>query len=468
MKPGSIVAGFDSATGMLRALTRFLHGRDHPLMGQMPGALERPMDAVMGGVNRLPERLQYMLYRWGGWREAIPADRLGEVNSDELADWVVGHYPRRQYPAVMIGSSNGAAVHLAAALGIPWLPQTLLIPVRQSGVDPDDPTAGMLAARQPARVLLDANPDLALHHMHDANQDRLMIAGMMYFRVKWLRLPQAYERFVTEVLAPGGTVFVIECGQRWPTTRVDARHVFQHGAVGGATVEEYRHGGPRVAAYLARYRSSRRRWDAPEPDGDSPEAEWGFEPRIFDPLADLAKRRGYRLLRFTFDDPEHFSPLVADLYRWWYRRRGLPTNRLLVESFLLLEPWWMLRTGSVPYWMVFNTEPSLRAAHTYLDATEAFDELRLMLFSHGVESVGLASIEQWRGLLARGRRLGEFAGVDPDVFPRDFASFVRYHRALATVRPCYPMPDPLSLEDLTCFVDEHGGRYRVDRLDGGR
>lgn len=466
MKPESAVAGFDSATGMLRALSRFLRGHDYPLLGQMPRSLERPISTAMGGVNRLPERLQHSLYRWSGWLEAVGADRLGQVRSDELATWVADHYPRRRYPAVLVGSSNGAAMHLAAALGVPWLPQTLLIPVRQRGISPDDPTGDMAAGEAPARALLKANPDLVLHHMHDANQDRLMIARMTYFRVKWRRLAAAYEQFISETLEPGGTVLVVECGLRWPTTRVANGHVFQHGALGGATADEYRHGSPRMADYLARYGSPVRRWDAPQPDGHSPEAEWGFEPSLREDLAALAKDRGYRLRRVAFHHPEQLSPLVADLYRWWYRRRELPADRLLVESFLLLEPWWTLRTGSVPYWTVFSTEPSLRAVEAYLDGADPFDEIRLMLFSHGVNSVGLASIEQWRGLLDRARKIGVFAGVDPQVFPRDFASFVRYRRALAAVRTRYPMPRPLALADLDVFLDEHGDRYRVEWSEG--
>jgi hypothetical protein len=37
----------------------------------------------------------------------------------------------------LLGSANGAAIYLAAALGMPWLPQTLLLPVRRA-LDPDD------------------------------------------------------------------------------------------------------------------------------------------------------------------------------------------------------------------------------------------------------------------------------------------------------------------------------------------
>src|SRR5205814_241746 len=60
---------------------------------------------------------------------------------------------------------------------------------------------------------------------------------------------------------------------------------------------------------------------------------------------------------------------------------------------------WTLRTGSIPFWMLFNTEPSARALAAYLDRAGRFDEIALMLFSHGVESVGLAGIERWRALL---------------------------------------------------------------------
>jgi len=42
--------------------------------------------------------------------------------------------------------------------------------------------------------------------------------------------------------------------------------------------------------------------------------------------------------------------------------------RLLVESFIVMEPFWTIRTGSVPFWMVFNKLPSAEALEQYLDA----------------------------------------------------------------------------------------------------
>ncbi len=95
------------------------------------------------------------------------------------------------YPAVLVGASNGALVHLAAAAGVPWLPQTLLVPVRRPGADPHAPEAALEFGLRFAPALLAANPHVALHQMHDANQDELMVSEMPYFRIKHLRLPPA-------------------------------------------------------------------------------------------------------------------------------------------------------------------------------------------------------------------------------------------------------------------------------------
>ncbi|WP_329246895.1 hypothetical protein OG417_52540 [Actinoallomurus sp. NBC_01490] len=455
MRADEQIADFDSATGMLRVLGEYLRGRDAPLLARYPGAAEPFVAALLGAANRLPRRLQEKAYAASGWAEALPADRMGEVRADELAEWVVGRYPRRRYPAVFVGSSNGAMTHLAAALGACWLPQTLLIPVRRRGGHPDRPAEALRTHRDAGRALLRANPDLELHHMHDANQDRLMVAGMSYFRVKWRRLPEAYERFLRERLAPGGMVISVECGLSWPTTRIGERHVFQHGALGGATAEEFRHGSPRVAEFLARYGSPYDRWDAPEPDGVSPEAEWGFQDGLLDSLGDVAARAGATLRRLRFDAPEDLSPVVADLYRDWYRRRGIAPDRLLVENFLLVEPWWTLRTGSVPFWTVFNTEPSRQALLRHLDQADPYDEIRLILFSHGVESVGLASIDDWGRVLDRARKVGVFTGVDARAYPRDFAVFARAHRELARTRHRVPMPArPLDVADVDEFLEK--------------
>jgi hypothetical protein len=441
---------------MTMALARFLHGLDTPPLGQ-PAA--RALLPVARAANRLPVRAKETIYSAASGAEARPARRLAALDIEPVAAGITGLYPRRRYPAVMLGSSNGALVHLCAALGVPWLPQTLLLPLRQRDVAVDDPAHAAHAFDATARALLARNPDLVLHHMHDPNQDRLTLRRVAYFRVKRTRLGAAYERFLTRTLAPGGVLLLTECRQRWPTTRIADRHVFQFGAVGGMPAQEYRDGGPRVADYLRRYGIARTGWQAPPADGDSPEAEWGFADELRDDVLAFAGRHGYHVRRLIFDDPQDLSPLVADLYRWWYRQRGLPADRLLVESFILIEPWWTLRTGSVPFWTTFPVQPSADGLAHYLDRSDPYDQVHLTLFCHGVESVGLASADRWRSLLRRARVTGAFAGVTPGQYPRDLATFFAYQRAIRAVPARHPMPGSLSLHTLEAFLGAHGHRY---------
>jgi hypothetical protein len=461
--PTKYLADFDSATAMLRALSAYLHGRDFPLLGAMPRWAYPAMKLVAAAVNALPTSLREQVYIWSGRFEAIAARRLPIVQADEIAAWMVGQYPRRPYPAIAVGSSNGAAVHLWAALGIPWLPQTFLVPVARSGIHPDEPDQELRWAEEPARTVLERNPDLQLHHMHDPVQDRLMVQRMGYFRFKRRRLGADYERFLADCLEPGGTIILVECGLRWPVTRYGERHVFQFGALGGATVEELRHGGPRVRDYLRRYGSPRSRWEPPPADEQAPEAEWGFEPALGLDVERFAAAHGYQVRRIRFEQPEAMSPLVADFYEWWNQQRGIEGTRLLIDSFIVMEPYWTLATGSVPFWMVFNKEPSAQALERYLKERPSWDEIYLMLFSHGVDSIGLVPIVEWRRLLRQARERSAFVGVDPLAYPRDFGVFVRYHGDLqAKIRARYPLPQSLTLQVLEQFLARQSEKYHVE------
>lgn len=445
----SFVADFDSATAMTRATAAFLRGDDFPAMGNPPA-----LQPLAARANVLPARLREKIFIWMGALETVEPDHLGDLNLDEIGQWVLDAYPPGPFPVVAIGSSSGAGTHLHAALRAPFLPQTMLVPVDQQ-VHPDDPTEAMRLGIEPGRALLEANPDWQLHHMHDANQDRLMVRALTYFRVKRRRLGEGYREFLAKRVTPGGTILLMECTRSWDTTRIGDRHVFQHGALGGATDEEFHHGSERVAEYLERYDSPVRRWDGPTPDTTSPEAEWGFAEALRDEVVEVAHDHGYRVRRLVFEDPQAISPLVADLYRWWYRQRRLPANRLLISSFATLDPFWALRTGSVPFWMRFNMEPSLIAARTYLEERDPFDEIYLMLFQHGVEAVGLPEPSRWQTeILDRARRIGRTLGADLDEFPRDFAHYGRFHRELRNLPSRYPIPAPLTMEGFDRFLGE--------------
>ena len=174
LDPADVVASFDSATVLQAGLAAALRGRAFPNLGNGAAA-----GAAVRAAGTLPWPVLRRLYTRIGASEALDAARLGEVDLAAVAGWLAGGYPRRRYPAVLVGSSNGALAHLAAAMGVPWLPGTVLVPVARVG-DPHSPADALRFGQQVAPALLARNPDVVLHHMHDQVQDELMVARMTY------------------------------------------------------------------------------------------------------------------------------------------------------------------------------------------------------------------------------------------------------------------------------------------------
>ena len=115
----------------------------------------------------------------------------------------------------------------------------------------------------------------------------------------------------------------------------------------------------------------------------------------------------------------------------------------------------------MPFWLSFPTEPSAAAIESYL-ARRDFEEIGQMLFSHGVDSIGLVPLDRWRSVLARAKRKGEFIGVDERAYPRDFAAFARYHTELRRrIAVALPPPPLLTLDDVDRFVAQTDEHYEV-------
>ncbi|MDO8729872.1 MAG: hypothetical protein Q7J69_01605 [Candidatus Omnitrophota bacterium] len=459
------IAKIDSSSTMLLATANYLRGKDISGMGFVP-----PSRAMAAWVNAPPKLFRKLIYIFGGRREAVLPKEIARLSSKNISQWVVQKYPRkRTYPAVMIGSSGGALIHLCAALGIPWLPQTVLVPVRRrSRLDPDAVRKDMESFKEPAARFLERNPGMQINQMRDPVQDRLMIRQMGYFRIKYLRLDETYERFLKKSLPRGGTLMVAECRYSWPMSQLGPRHYFQVGGYGGLEAKGYLSGGPRVARFLKEQGSRFRRWDIPKPDANRPEAEWGFEPELLEDLRRLAKRQGWRVRRLVFEDPADVSPLVADLYRDWYRKRGIRSSRILAEDFLLLDPWWCLRTGSIPFWMVFNTGRSARELERYIRRRGPFNEVYLTLFANSVLGMGQTSIQEWRSILRKARLQGDFIGVDEASYPYDLGVYFRFHPDLKEkIHARFPMPEePLRLAQWERFLARRESDRRVRWLKG--
>ena len=454
----SFISRFDSATDMVGSLSSFLKGEVFEGVGATPSN-----EIYAKLVNNLPDSWIQKLYTYGGITDSTSCKEIKEIDAEETDKWIYNVYPEKKYPAIAIGSSNGAMIHLCAAMGIPWLPQTLLIPVHKGSTFPvDEPIKTMEWAKEPGDTFLKNNPNWQLHHMMDPSQDRLRVGPIAYFRVKKLKLGKWYRKFIEERLEPGGSIIVIDCQQEWPTVKLGDRHYFQFGGMGAISPEEYYQGSERIRDFLQNQKSEAEYWEAPEPTGKSPEAEWGFEPALLEDLEDFCRTKSFTLSKISFEYPQEPSPFIADLYRWWYPMVKLPSERLLVESFTVHAPLLTIRKGSIPYWLFFNVDPAADILEEYLKASPPFEEIYMMILSHGKDSLGHTSVERWRSLMDYAKSRHDFVGVDEEKYPKDLAVYARYSPDFKKkIEEEYPLPPPLSLRQLVEFGKTTGAKYKV-------
>jgi hypothetical protein len=270
---------------------------------------------------------------------------------------------------------------------------------------------------------------------------------MAYFRVKWHRVPEAYQRFLWRCLRPGAPVVIVRDTSTWPVTRYGDRHVFQVGAQGGMTAEQYLVGP-----------------DLPRPNEIAPEAEWGFADPLLDAVRAWAEAAQHPVVQITYHHPQHPASAVADTMRTWLRERGEPAQRLLVSSFIVQDPWRTIATGSVPFWTYFPVAEAADDLAAYLE-TSIYDDIDIMLFSHGVRSRGLADARAWQRLADRASHRGRLLGTDPSSFPADFPVFVRYTKALRALPDATTPWRPMALEEALAGLAATS-RLTVERWTG--
>lgn len=200
----------------------------------------------------------------------------------------------------------------------------------------------------------------------------------------------------------------------------------------------------------------------------APEAEWGFDPGLLDDLRELAEQRRWRLVEISYVEPEALSIPVAEIFRHWYAEQGGEAKRLMVDSFLLGDPHTAMAVRAIPLWLLFGVEPSAALLERYLIDYPEFDEVVLMLFSHGTEGVGFAPTQRWLEALQKTRGIRRLIGVDAKRFPRDFATFTRFAEDLSQLQPRFVQPPPMSIDFFETALQRHCSPdgIKLQRLDG--
>ncbi len=294
-----------------------------------------------------------------------------------------------------------------------------------------------------------------------------MIQKMGYFRIKKTGLDRVFESFIIKNLKKNYPFITVECDFTWPSLKLSGRHLFQLGGFGAIDPYEYLKGGKRVERFLKRVCSPIKKWETFEPSGEFPEAEWGFCDECLTDIKSFLKKNKIPLIRIKFGHPEGISNLTAELYKFWYKKRGRRSQILLVENFGLIVPYDTVETISTPFWLAFNTEDSYKRLKAFLQSRGKFGEIYIMLMSNGVaEGIGLTKIEEWKKILRKVGKKGDFIGVNEREYPSDFGTYLEYNEEIKEKMPKrFPFPEPLTLKEFYDFIqkNESGEDYTIVR-----
>jgi hypothetical protein len=170
--------------------------------------------------------------------------------------------------------------------------------------------------------------------------------------------------------------------------------------------------------------------------------------------------------RIAFADPQALSAPVADLHQEWLRGRGRPANRVLVESFTMLDPIAVARAELVPFWTVFPVRRAQLNLQRYVAGARGVRDLHVLAFPHGVRSVGWCPPECWDSLTEFVDHV-DLPATDRRRAPADFRALLRYGRVLddlAATLPADP-PLPVPVTDVLAGLRRTGGEQITLRED---
>jgi hypothetical protein len=325
------------------------------------------------------------------WADAVPADFADLVDADAVAAWIAGRYPDGAYPGVVLGSPHGGAVHLAAALGVPWLPTGFTLNVHWPEGTAGDWEGALEAGVHFAEQLLAVNPNVTVRQVHDPVRRGVLAGSTITLHVRWRRLPPAYLELLGRRLAPDAGALVLRDTRTWPVLGLGSGYSFQVGSPrNGWHPREYTTSNPSFAALLRQLDDDP--WTPLDPQLPRRFAELAGDVQMEAEIRDLLPE-SHRIL---YPSPGVLSACVADLYRDWLRRSGRGGDHCVVETERLLDPWLVLAAGLVPYWCESASVAAVDGAESWLAGSSWFAEVDVLPQPPGTVCDAHAGPAQWR------------------------------------------------------------------------
>ena len=418
------VVPFDSGTRVVREVAEALTGEGRSILESYPWGSR----LFLGLLSLCPENVRITGIEWGMRLSlGFDVDKAGELDVRDLAQWCVDQYPDdgQLCDAIVIGAPNGAVAHLAALLGAPFLTTSFGLVFRHETIDPEDVLSYRESAQKLAGTILASNDsfDFEIICHYDPIHDRSMVKFVDFLRIKLHELPDVYQDFIRERLAPDGKLILIDCAYTWPQYALSDRVFLQVGGLGAIAPE----------AFLAA-------WPIESPIEVRRESEWGCPEAFADAVTAHASDQEIGLVEISFDHPTGYSQLAYDAY---LACPNVRPHTLLIDCFNHQNPRTNLETGIPSLWLPFNTQEGLSWVKEVLTETQ-LDTIHFTMLPSFAQSPDTAPLDAWIDLLGAYGSL-DLVGIRLDRFPADPLAPYRFSRDMRMLREDFRVRTPLQL-----------------------
>ena len=328
------------------------------------------------------------------------------INVENLANNTIKAYDilkNKKFDSIIIGPGSGGLADIANAMNSPMLPvHTMVIEMRIfNPIRPDDIQRYAKGGSELGKIILKNNKNIDIVIHDDVIHDRTMIRWHLINRIKFKKLPKAYDFFIKKFLKKNGTIIFIENTQSWKQYRINKNIWFQLGGYGGIKFEEYINGSERIDKWLKKsIQRHRGGWSLDYPVKEMPESEWGTPIGLGEDIKDYCKKNKLKFIKIQTDHITNLSLLSSYL---WYERNKKDgySNGYSIGTFWAHSPTASALSRYIPYWAPWPDELTLNIVNNHLKKMLTdFDVPKKAIFArHGAIGPDIVGIRGWKNML---------------------------------------------------------------------
>lgn len=364
----------------------------------------------------------------------VTEDEALEWNSARVVRWLASLIPRKKYSAAIISPPLGPAATLCRLLNAPLFPVNYRFPVRKNQtIDPEETKSHRDLAEKCANRFLRSDDAVDIVCEHDPIHNRHRTRHTNLLRFRFAELPKTFADLLSGILQPGAPIVLVEVRAGWRQYKGGTpKFLFQIGAPGGISDDEYLRGSKRIAAFLEKYmKVEKSHYRMALPHEVLPESGSGITPDFRNSVYSLGAYLRRPVVHILCDDLFTLSRLTAALFLRASRKEGKRPANLLLHSGAFVHPMPCFESNTLPLWVPDASFQSWQFAATILDAYKFKLKNFLLAFEPSLaDSPDVLPLKKWLSIVTGGTKVVHI-GTSPWVYPQHFSAYGSFWKKLS-------------------------------------